>query len=166
MGYEVREYLLEKWGRTCAYCGKTDTLLEIEYIVPKSKGGSNRVRNLTLACTACNRKKGNKSLEQFLSRKSGLLKIIQKQFGVPLKDAGAVNTTRTDLFRTLKKTLYDQACKNCSALPLQKKMNTTSETPNHSPIAFICRVLSLRFPLKISDTTPWQKVEEDLLTIF
>ena len=24
-GYEVREYLLAKWGRTCAYCGKTDT---------------------------------------------------------------------------------------------------------------------------------------------
>ncbi|WP_425484232.1 RRXRR domain-containing protein, partial [Desulfobacter latus] len=24
MGYEVREYLLEKWDRTCAYCGKTD----------------------------------------------------------------------------------------------------------------------------------------------
>jgi len=22
MGYEVREYLLEKWKRKCAYCGK------------------------------------------------------------------------------------------------------------------------------------------------
>jgi hypothetical protein len=104
MGYEVREYLLEKWDRTCAYCGKTDIPLEIEHIVPKSKGGSNRVSNLTLACTACNRKKGNKSLEQFLSRKPRLLKRIQKQSKVPLKDAGAVNATRWDLFRTLKKT--------------------------------------------------------------
>ncbi|HKL81946.1 MAG TPA: RNA-guided endonuclease IscB, partial [Desulfobacter sp.] len=100
----VREYLLEKWDRTCAYCGKTDIPLEIEHIVPKSKGGSNRVSNLALACTACNRKKGNKPLEQFLSRKPGLLKRIQKQSGVPLKDAGAVNATRWDLFRTLKKT--------------------------------------------------------------
>ena len=104
MGYEVREYLLEKWDRTCAYCGKTDIPLEIEHIVPKSKGGSNRVSNLTLACTACNRKKGDKPLEQFLSRKPELLKRIQKQSGMPLKDAGAVNTTRCDLFRTLKKT--------------------------------------------------------------
>ncbi|WP_218576826.1 RNA-guided endonuclease IscB, partial [Desulfobacter latus] len=104
MGYEVREYLLEKWDRTCAYCGKTDIPLEIEHIVPKSKGGSNRVSNLTLACTACNRKKGNKPLEQFLSRKPELLKRIQKQSKVPLKDAGAVNATRWDLFRTLKKT--------------------------------------------------------------
>ena len=104
MGYEVREYLLEKWDRTCAYCGKTDIPLEIEHIVPKSKGGSNRVSNLALACTACNRKKGNKPLEQFLSRKPGVLKRIQKQSKLPLKDAGAVNTTRWDLFRTLKKT--------------------------------------------------------------
>ena len=73
----MRQYLLEKWDRQCAYCRKTDTPLEIEHIVPKSKGGSNRVSNLTLACTACNRKKGNKSLEQFLSRKPGLLKKIQ-----------------------------------------------------------------------------------------
>ncbi|NWH07010.1 HNH endonuclease, partial [Desulfobacter latus] len=96
--------LLEKWDRTCAYCGKTDIPLEIEHIVPKSKGGSNRVSNLTLACRACNRKKGNKSLEHFLSRKPRLLKRIQKQSKLPLKDAGAVNTTRWDLFRTLKKT--------------------------------------------------------------
>jgi len=23
-GYEIREYLLEKWGRTCAYCNAED----------------------------------------------------------------------------------------------------------------------------------------------
>jgi 5-methylcytosine-specific restriction endonuclease McrA len=41
-GYEIREYLLEKWNRKCAYCGATDTPLEIEHIKPKSKGGSDR----------------------------------------------------------------------------------------------------------------------------
>jgi len=29
-GYEVREYLLEKFGRKCCYCGATDVALEIE----------------------------------------------------------------------------------------------------------------------------------------
>ena len=24
-GYELREYVLEKWGRQCGYCGKKDT---------------------------------------------------------------------------------------------------------------------------------------------
>jgi 5-methylcytosine-specific restriction endonuclease McrA len=41
-GYELREYLLEKWNRTCAYCGKTEVPLQIEHIVARSKGGSNR----------------------------------------------------------------------------------------------------------------------------
>ncbi|MHA2500888.1 MAG: RNA-guided endonuclease IscB, partial [Candidatus Hodarchaeales archaeon] len=36
-GYEVREYLLHKWQRTCAYCGKTNLPLEIDHIVPKSR---------------------------------------------------------------------------------------------------------------------------------
>ncbi len=53
-GYEVREYLLEKWGRTCAYCGAGNVPLEIDHIHPRSQGGSDRVSNLTLACRVCN----------------------------------------------------------------------------------------------------------------
>ncbi|WP_459571780.1 RRXRR domain-containing protein, partial [Cupriavidus sp. 8B] len=30
-GYEVREYLLEKWGRQCAYCDARDMPLELEH---------------------------------------------------------------------------------------------------------------------------------------
>src|SRR5271157_4371248 len=33
-GYELREYLLEKWGRKCAYCGKDNIPLQVEHIVP------------------------------------------------------------------------------------------------------------------------------------
>ncbi|WP_293114102.1 RNA-guided endonuclease IscB [Moorena sp. SIO4G3] len=71
-GYEVREYLLEKWGRECAYCGKQNTPLQIEHIHPKSKGGSDRVSNLCLACEKCNQKKGNKPIEEFLTLKPDL----------------------------------------------------------------------------------------------
>ena len=58
-GYEVREYLLEKWGRKCTYCGKENIPLQIEHIIPKSKGSSNRISNLAIACEKCNQKKGN-----------------------------------------------------------------------------------------------------------
>lgn len=57
---EVWEYLLEKYGRKCFYCGKKDTPLEKEHIVPKAKGGTNRVSNLTISCRECNIEKGNK----------------------------------------------------------------------------------------------------------
>src|SRR5271170_3414411 len=42
-GYEIREYLLEKWGRRCAYCDRQNIPLQIDHITPKSKGGSNRI---------------------------------------------------------------------------------------------------------------------------
>jgi 5-methylcytosine-specific restriction endonuclease McrA len=64
-GYEVREYLLEKFRRKCVYCGKKDIPLEIEHIIPKSRGGSDRVSNLTIACSECNQGKGNQTAEEF-----------------------------------------------------------------------------------------------------
>ena len=38
----------------CAYCGKTDTPFEVDHILPRSRGGSNRISNLCLACHVCN----------------------------------------------------------------------------------------------------------------
>lgn len=103
-GYEVREYLLEKWGRKCAYCYAQNTPLEIEHIKPRSKGGSNRVSNLTLACHRCNQTKSNHDIEDFLSGKPDLLRRIQSKAKAPLKDAAAVNSTRWALFNALKTT--------------------------------------------------------------
>jgi 5-methylcytosine-specific restriction endonuclease McrA len=67
-GYEVRQYLLEKWQRKCAYCDKQDIPLQIEHIHPRAKGGSDRVSNLTLSCERCNLKKGTKSVDEFLKK--------------------------------------------------------------------------------------------------
>jgi len=96
MGYEVREYLLEKWGRQCAYCSVKAVPLEIEHITPKSRGGSNRVSNLTLACHDCNERKGKQTAAEF-----GFLNI-QEAAKAPMKDAAAVNATRWRLFAVLK----------------------------------------------------------------
>jgi len=104
VGYEVREYLLEKWNRECAYCGNRDLPLEIEHIKPKSKGGSDRISNLALACQFCNEKKNNRPVEEFLKNKPDVLKQILAQAKAPLKDAAAINTTRWALFERLKAT--------------------------------------------------------------
>jgi len=97
-GYEVREYLLEKFGRKCVYCGVENVPLQIEHIVPKARGGTNRVSNLTLACEPCNKKKGNQTAEEFGHSK------VQALAKKPLKDAAAVNTTRWALYRRIKET--------------------------------------------------------------
>jgi 5-methylcytosine-specific restriction endonuclease McrA len=103
-GYEVREYLLEKWGRKCTYCSKEGVPLQVEHIQPRAKGGSDRVSNLCLACEKCNQKKGTKDLKDFLKGKIDLASLILKQAKAPLKDAAAVNATRWKLFETLKST--------------------------------------------------------------
>ena len=102
--YEVREYLLEKWNRTCAYCGAKDVPLEVEHIVPRSFGGSSRVSNLTIACVPCNRAKSNQDIRDFLADKSDLLKRILSQAKAPLKDAAAVNSPRWKLLNSLQET--------------------------------------------------------------
>lgn len=103
-GYEIRELLLEKWSRTCAYCGAKNTKLEIEHIQPRSKGGSNRVSNLCLACIPCNQKKGNQEFQDFLKGKPDLLRHILSQAKKPLVDTTAVNATRWHLYENLKNT--------------------------------------------------------------
>ncbi len=101
-GYEVREYLLEKWGRKCAYCGKENVPLEIEHIIPESKGGSDRVSNLTVACENCNRKKGNRDIGDFLKRKPDVLRKILSGAKAPLRDTAAVNAARYAVGKILK----------------------------------------------------------------
>jgi 5-methylcytosine-specific restriction endonuclease McrA len=101
-GYETREYLLEKWGRTCAYCGKEHVPFQIEHIVPRAKGGSDRISNLTLSCEKCNTAKGTQDIAVFLKKKPEVLKRILAQAKAPLKDAAAVNATRWKLFECLK----------------------------------------------------------------
>ena len=103
-GYELKEYLLEKFDRKCVYCGRSGVPLNVEHIVPKSRGGSNRVLNLAIACVKCNQKKSSKPVEEFLKGKPALLARIRRQLNAPLRDAAAVNTTRWTLFRTLEAT--------------------------------------------------------------
>lgn len=101
-GYEVREYLLEKWGRRCAYCGKKDVHLQIEHIHPRAKGGTNRISNLCLACEPCNTAKDTLDIKVFLAKKPDVLKRILAQAKAPLKDAAVVNATRWALYEQLK----------------------------------------------------------------
>ena len=103
-GYELREYLLEKWGRKCMYCGEEHVPLNVEHVVAKARGGSNRVSNLGIACVKCNQLKGARQIEEFLAKEPAKLARILAQAKRPLKDAAAVNATRWALVNALKAT--------------------------------------------------------------
>ncbi len=103
-GCEVREYLLAKWGRKCAYCDAENVPLNIDHVHPRSRGGSDRVSNLVSACVPCNKTKDDRPVEEFLSSDPDRLAKIKAQLKAPLKDAAAVNATRWELYRALAKT--------------------------------------------------------------
>jgi hypothetical protein len=150
-GYEVREYLLEKWNRTCAYCGKRDVPLQIEHIQPRAKGGTDRISNLALACEACNTKKGTQSVEQFLKGKSDVLRRIQSQARAPLKDAASVNAARWALFDELKLTGIPI---ECGSGGLTKYNRTHHSLPKTHWIDAICVGKSTPEHLSIEQVTP------------
>jgi len=82
-GYEVREYLLAKFNRICAYCGATAVPLNIDHIRPRSKGGTNKVSNLALACVDCNQSKGSADLEAWLVTREVVPLRVEVEVAVP-----------------------------------------------------------------------------------
>jgi 5-methylcytosine-specific restriction endonuclease McrA len=101
-GYEVRELVLERWNRTCAYCDRGNLPLQLEHIHSRARGGTDRLSNLTLACEACNIAKGTQDIREFLKDQPERLARILAQAREPLKDASAVNATRWALYERLK----------------------------------------------------------------
>lgn len=118
-GYRVKEFLLYNYNHTCQYCGgySEDEILEVEHKQPKSKGGTNRLANLTLSCKTCNLDKGNRNLKEWLidlknkdfrkkiikTRYNNIKKILDKKESLNLKDAGRVNSYKYKLLAEIKK---------------------------------------------------------------
>ncbi|WP_073780661.1 RNA-guided endonuclease IscB [Streptomyces sp. MJM1172] len=62
-GTEVREYLRTRCKRARGYRGATGVPLNVDHVRPPSRGGSDRVSSLVLACVPCNQEKANRPVE-------------------------------------------------------------------------------------------------------
>ena len=102
-GYEVREYVLEKWGRRCMYCDAQGVPLQVEHVLARSGGGSDRVSNLGLACVPCNQAKGSQAVQDFVKDPARLVRI-RASLKAPLRDAAMMNATRYALHDVLSRT--------------------------------------------------------------
>lgn len=81
----VRMSVLDRDGYTCQYCGRKapDVALEIDHVIPVSKGGTNDIDNLVTACYDCNRGKSDRMLK-------GNKKLVKKA-----SDAVSKSTIKT-----------------------------------------------------------------------
>jgi hypothetical protein len=84
----VKKTVYERDGGKCVYCGSTINL-EYDHIIPFSKGGSNNVGNIQLACSNCNREKRDHidytSIRNSLRRKNQVLIKIPKDYIIRLE---------------------------------------------------------------------------------
>ncbi len=103
-GFELREYILSRDRHQCVYCDEKNVPLNLDHVVPRAAGGSDRPSNLVCSCIPCNSKKAAQPLAVFLKHDPVRLVRIQRQLKLPLKDAAAVNATRNAIFVALLRT--------------------------------------------------------------
>ena len=102
---KLRSYLFKKYNSRCVYCG--NKAAEIEHIIPKSKGGTDSVHNLVIACRKCNELKGTLSLKEFG-------KLMNQDFShlepkeLP-KHAAVVQSARNYMFKEISKIIPNTA---------------------------------------------------------
>ena len=60
----TRKNLFIRDAYQCQYCFSKKSPLTLDHVIPKNKGGKDTWDNLVTACQLCNRKKGDKTLEQ------------------------------------------------------------------------------------------------------
>jgi hypothetical protein len=65
---EVAGIIFDSCEGHCWYCCKPQIPFgdwEIDHMTPRAQGGTDDFYNLVLACKTCNRKKGNRTVEQY-----------------------------------------------------------------------------------------------------
>ena len=64
---DLRYQALKASGGRCALCGitKDERPLDVDHIIPRSRGGKHELANLQVLCAKCNRTKGNKDTTDF-----------------------------------------------------------------------------------------------------
>jgi 5-methylcytosine-specific restriction endonuclease McrA len=150
-GYEIKQYLLEKWDRACSYCGSKDVPLQVEHIQARANGGTDQVSNLCLACDPCNKAKGTQDIRAFLADKPDLLARLLAQAKASLKDAAAVNSTRWALYERL---LALGLPVECGSGGLTKFNRTQRELPKEHWIDAACVGKSTPLQLKLAGVNP------------
>lgn len=93
-GYsDKRAYLFGREKGCCIYCGSKGKM-EVEHVIPRSRGGTDSLNNLVLSCHECNQAKGNMSLSEFLKGKPSVLRRVRSHLGANYRDAAHMNSIR------------------------------------------------------------------------
>jgi len=71
---QKRLYVLRRDNEVCQYCGLTG--FQADHVVPRSAGGSDKVKNLVCCCARCNKLVGGRVFESFEAKKAWILEAL------------------------------------------------------------------------------------------
>lgn len=110
---KLRHEVFKRDNYRCRECGATnkETTLEIDYIVPVSKGGTNHISNLQTLCKKCNRAKYTRT---WVGGKNNFISWNADE----INDKPNIDSKRLRLLY-LDKTKYN-VCNNCDMAILKK----------------------------------------------
>jgi hypothetical protein len=81
---DVRAAVIERDGDACFYCGERGAPLHIDHVLATSRGGTDQMDNLVVACAACNVSKGDALVEEWFTRRfQGQRALRQRGIGKP-----------------------------------------------------------------------------------
>ena len=102
-GWQLRSYVFHRDGAKCVYCGNARAeRYELDHIVPRSRGGANRVSNLVVSCHDCSTAKDNMLVEEFLADRPARLAAVRAIRRAPLAGASQMNIIVPDLLRRIE----------------------------------------------------------------
>lgn len=113
---------------TCQYCGRTgnETILEVDHVIPHSKGGSDHQDNLITSCRDCNRGKSdmqvietNLNAEQIDIERERIAKELQKN----KEDKEKLQNPYLDSLETLARVMQEYVNLEIKSLELEIKEN-------------------------------------------
>lgn len=64
---ELTEWVFDRDGYACVYCGAADKPLHCDHVIPLSRGGPSSIDNLATACAGCNISKGARTPSEWRS---------------------------------------------------------------------------------------------------
>ena len=143
-GWQLRAYVFHQNQHRCFYCGEQGKPLTLDHIIPKSRGGTDRVANLTTACLKCNQQKDNQLPEEFLAETPDKLReLLGQNLRRSYRDATWLNTLMPFLIGSLEDLGNPVEQTNSALIGWNRKQMQLPKTHYHdAAVLGNCRSLS------------------------
>jgi hypothetical protein len=124
MSGSVREWQKEReLPKECVFCGTRDHL-QVDHLIPKSRGGGDSADNVVWACAGCNASRGDQGVFQWLGleEKDNLHRLVAGKY---LKQLHELHELRGTLH--IQKESVSELCPRCRNGPACVQWNTVRE---------------------------------------